>query len=49
MPVRDYRFLYAYNRWAKVTTLLRQLGAAAVATDFLVFVDEQGEAGDPGG
>jgi uncharacterized damage-inducible protein DinB len=37
-----------YHR-GQVITLLRQLGAAAVATDLLVFVDEQGEAGDPGG
>jgi uncharacterized damage-inducible protein DinB len=29
-----------YHR-GQVTTLLRQLGAGAVATDFLVFIDEQ--------
>ena len=37
-----------YHR-GQVITLLRQLGAAVVATDFLVFIDQQGEAGDPGG
>ena len=33
-----------YHR-GQVTTLLRQLGGGPVATDFLVFIDEQGEAG----
>ncbi len=33
----------SYHR-GQVTTLLRQLGAAPVATDLLVFVDEQGDA-----
>jgi uncharacterized damage-inducible protein DinB len=33
-----------YHR-GQVTALLRQLGADAVATDFLVFVDEQGQTG----
>jgi uncharacterized damage-inducible protein DinB len=34
----------SYHR-GQVVTLLRQLGAAVVATDFLVFIDEQREAG----
>jgi uncharacterized damage-inducible protein DinB len=35
-----------YHR-GQVTALVRQLGAAAVATDFLVFIDEQEDAGRP--
>jgi uncharacterized damage-inducible protein DinB len=33
----------SYHR-GQVITLLRQLGAPVVATDFLVFIDEQREA-----